>query len=78
MRKCAEEAREEDDRFNYDKYPNYWAILADKGYQGATEFLRVIHSRRKPVHRLIRREDEILNKDVSSDRIIVENDFGRM
>ena len=26
----------------YDRYPNRWAVLADKGYQGLLEFLRAI------------------------------------
>ena len=31
-----------------EEYPTHWAALADKGYQGATEFCRVIHLKRKP------------------------------
>lgn len=63
---------------NHDKYPNYWAILAEKRFQGETEFLRVIHTHRKPENRFLRREDEIFNQDVLSDHIIVENYFGWM
>ena len=29
-------------------YPNQWAVLADNGYQGAGEFCRIIHPKRKP------------------------------
>jgi len=59
-------------------YLNHWAILCDKGYQGAQEFLRVIHPKRKPKMRALSRQDELFNKTVASDRIIVENYFGRM
>lgn len=65
IRKRADVVLEEDDGFNHDKYPKYCTELADKGYESATEFLRVIHPRRKPEHRFIRREEEELNKEVS-------------
>ena len=29
------------------KYPNLWAILTDKGYQGAADDLRVLYPKRK-------------------------------
>ena len=29
-----------------DKYPDSWALLADKGYQGAVEFVRAIYPRK--------------------------------
>ena len=31
-----------------ERYPNQWAVLADKGYQGAGVFCRIIHPKRKP------------------------------
>lgn len=36
-----------DDGILNDKYPNQLAILVDKGCQGAAEFFRVLHSRKK-------------------------------
>lgn len=60
------------------EYPDYWAILADKGYQGAAEFIRVVHPKKKPPKGELTRSDEQRNKKIASDRIIVENYFGRM
>ncbi|RHZ04764.1 hypothetical protein DYB31_010854, partial [Aphanomyces astaci] len=42
-----------------DKFPNQWAVLADKGYQGIQASVRA-------------------NAKLSSDRVIVENFFGRL
>ena len=60
-----------------DKYPDSWALLADKGYQGAVEFVRAIYPWKKPPRWLLSAEDDAFNKKVSADRIIVENVFGR-
>ena len=57
---------------------DYWAILADKGYQGAVDELRVIHPIRTPIRGSLSLADMEFNQKVSSDRIIVENFFGRM
>lgn len=61
-----------------DVYPNQWAVLVDKGYQGGAEFMRVVHPKRKPPHGILTVEEENTNKKISSDRIIVENFFGRV
>lgn len=53
-------------------------MLADKGCQGAAEFSMQIHPRKKPHLGSFSTEDEAFNRKVSSDRIIVENYFGRM
>ena len=60
------------------KYPNLWAVLADKGYQGAADELRVLYLKKKKPHKMLSVDDEQDNKDISSDRVIVENYFGRM
>ena len=57
---------------------DYWGILADKGYQGASEDFRVIHPIKNPPRGVLSTEDQEFNRKVSSDRIIVENYFGRM
>ena len=61
-----------------DKYANAWAILGHKDYQGAAEFLRLIHPSKKLPRGMLGMEDESFNREVSSDRIMVENWFGRM
>ena len=60
------------------KYPNLWAVLADKGYQGAADELRVLYPKKKKPHKMLSVDEEQDNKDLSSDRVIGENYFGRM
>lgn len=50
----------------------------DKEFQSAAESLREITARKKPIRRVISKEDEQLNKELSSDRILVEKYFGRV
>lgn len=78
LRKERDERMTRDDGILSDKYPNHWAVIVDKGYQGAAEFMRVIHPRKKPAHRMLRLCDEQFNEEVATDRIIVENYFGRL
>ena len=59
-------------------YPEKRAALADKSYQGAADRVRVIHPKRKPKNGFLTLDEERENKLVSSDRIIVENWFGRL
>jgi len=61
-----------------DEYPNEWAILADKGYQGSHEFLRTVTPHKNPRRGNLSAEQETYNKEISIDRIIVENFFGRL
>lgn len=60
------------------QYPDRWAILADKGYQGASQILRVIVPKKKPPRGSLTVDDADKNFKISSDRIIVENYFGRL
>lgn len=60
-----------------DRYPNMWAMLLDKGYQGVDNFLRGIHPRKKPRNGHLSASEVADNVKLSSDRIIVENFFGR-
>lgn len=57
---------------------DFWAILADKGYQGATEFFRVVHPKKVYQNSPLSTTDQEINRKISSDRIIVENYFGRL
>ncbi|KAE8966539.1 hypothetical protein PR001_g28375 [Phytophthora rubi] len=61
-----------------DTYPSSWIILADKGYQGLNDTMRVLDPKhRRPTVPLTLEEDNT-NREISSDRIIVENYFGRL
>eukprot|EP00644_Phytophthora_capsici_P016038 jgi/Phyca11/115373/e_gw1.28.60.1 len=58
-----------------DSFPNEWAILADKGYQGIAAHLRCIHPKKG---RSLSRADQATNDLIAHDRVIVENFFGRL
>jgi len=60
------------------RHPNYWAVLLDKGYQGSREMFRALTPHKKPPRGVLSAEQESYNKNLSSDRILVENYFGRM
>ncbi len=60
------------------RYPDNWAVLLDKGYQGAQQYVRAIIPKKKPHGKLLTIEEENWNATVASDRIIVENFFGRL
>lgn len=62
--------------FNY-LLERVWAVLGDKGYQGSREMDRMIHTKKKPVGGEMKSTEEEENRVISSDRIIVENFFGR-
>ena len=73
----AEKALDDQGEF-LEHYPDQWAILVDKGYQGCLEGLRVIHPKRKPKGGYLTKEEKKANVEISSDRITVENFFGRL
>ena len=53
-------------------------MLADKGYQGIQELCRAIIPMKRPPRGVLSLSDEAFNRSVSSDRILVENYFGRL
>jgi hypothetical protein len=59
-------------------FPNSWAMLVDKGYQGAFRVLCVLQPKKQPRGGFLSVEDITRNRAVSSDRVIVENYFGRV
>ena len=61
-----------------DRYPQEWAVLADKGYQGLQDIVRAIIPIKRPPRGVLSMSDEAFNRRVSSDRILVENYFGRL
>lgn len=58
-----------------EKYPKMWALMADKGYQGASELLRAILPEKGDE---LTEEDKVRNKKIAKNRIICENFYGRM
>jgi hypothetical protein len=64
----------EDDGLLFDEY----GILVDKGYQGLQDVIRAIHPICKKPNARLSQADITFNRNVSTDRIIVENFFGRL
>lgn len=59
------------------KFPILWPVFLDKRYQGATEFVRAVNFTKKPKNEEFSGDVMLKNKSTLSNRIIVENYFGR-
>ncbi|KAF0702525.1 hypothetical protein AaE_015869 [Aphanomyces astaci] len=55
-----------------------WAVLVDKGYQGAQRDVRTVLPLKKPMGGILTFEELRRNDRIASDRVIVENFFGRL
>ncbi|KAH9083270.1 hypothetical protein LEN26_021012 [Aphanomyces euteiches] len=60
-----------------DEYPDEWALLADKGYQSLQHKVRAVIPSRSTRENRLTIQVRDTNAAISSDRIIVENWFGR-
>lgn len=60
------------------QYRTSWAMIVDKGYQGLSEHVRSIQPKKTPRNGELTTEDLSRNARVSSDRVLVENFFGRV
>ncbi|KAJ0390448.1 hypothetical protein P43SY_011509 [Pythium insidiosum] len=61
-----------------EEYPQQWAVLGDKGYQGFAEQVRGISPHKRPPGGILSMEQQQFNDEVSHDRVVVENYFGRL
>ncbi|ETV66743.1 hypothetical protein H257_16836 [Aphanomyces astaci] len=61
-----------------DEYPNDRAILANKGFQGLHRRMRAITPAKRPPGGLLTMSDMEYNDNIATDRVIVENYFGRL
>lgn len=55
-----------------------WGVLLDKAYQGVDEEIRSLVPKKKPKNGSLTSQERIKNREISHDRIIIENFFGRM
>ncbi|GMF80577.1 unnamed protein product [Phytophthora fragariaefolia] len=78
LQKRLDEGEIQDEGPLNEQLPDDWAVLVDKGYQELATQYRAIHPKRKHrgVIQLTPSERQI-NDAISSDRVIVENYFGR-
>ncbi len=59
-------------------FPESWAVLLDKGYQGAQQQVQSIIPKKKAYGKLLPLEDKSWSLRAARDRIIVENYFGHL
>ena len=78
LEKRDEEEKIEDNFPMSERFGDSWGLLMDKGYQGAADQIRAIIPKKKPIRGVLSRADEDYNKRLYSDRILVENYFGRL
>ncbi|ETV73524.1 hypothetical protein H257_11648 [Aphanomyces astaci] len=78
LRKLENETKINDNGGLFQDIPDSRAVLVDKGYVGLTGSTRAIHPKKRPVNGVLDRADLERNTNVSSDRVIVENFFGRV
>lgn len=76
--KRREESKRSDDGFHSVRHPEQWAVLCDKGYKGCTSIIRAINPKNKTSPEFVTNMDERFNHEVSCDRIISEDYFGRI
>lgn len=64
---------------NGSKVKKHYPLLFDKGYTGVNRYFpEAIVTQKKPIGRDLTSQENKYNHDVESDRVIVENFFGRM
>ncbi|POM79802.1 Lamin-like protein, partial [Phytophthora palmivora] len=78
LQKTMEELEIEDNGEGGAQHPLQWGVLVDKGYQGSEGSIRTIQPKRKPRGSELSHQDVARNRLVSSDRVLVENFFGRV
>ena len=61
LQKVQEEDKIADVGILSDQYAGAWAVLGDKGYQGAAEFVRIVHPKKKPPRGMLSLDDESFN-----------------
>jgi len=60
------------------KSPKNWAVLGDKAYIGCDSSFRVICPSKPSKNHPLTLEEKALNQKISSERILIENYFGRL
>ncbi|RLO00854.1 hypothetical protein DYB28_010362 [Aphanomyces astaci] len=75
---CLTKQANEDRIDDPDHATRQWAVLADKGYQGIQRDLRAVIPIKKPAGGILTMDDIRTNDRIATDRVIVENFFGRL
>lgn len=77
LEKTAEESEIIDIRQRSEMYPNRWGVLLDDGYVGVESEVRAIIPKKKACGGVLMGAEKRENAALATNRIIVENDFGR-
>ena len=59
-------------------HQTHWALMADKGYQGANRYLRTMIPQNAPPNRRLGYQEKAKNDEIAKCSIIVENFYGRL
>jgi len=78
LTKTPEEVPINDEGMGVDDFPTEWGMMMDKGYTGAQDLLRAIMPKKKPIRGRLTLEEKELNRLIASNRIIIENFYGRL
>ncbi|KAE8891200.1 hypothetical protein PF003_g24632 [Phytophthora fragariae] len=78
MKKSEANKRLQDEGPLVTEYPDEWAHLADKGYQGLSSHFRAITPNKKQPGETLSIEQLEENDRIAHDRVLVENYFGRL
>jgi len=78
LTKAEHERDLDDDGEGSEQYPHQWAVLVDKGYQGAANQIRAIVPTKRPINGTLTAEQTRRNDGLSTERVVVENFYGRL
>ncbi|ETV90910.1 hypothetical protein H310_14398 [Aphanomyces invadans] len=78
LQKSGNESLINDNGELFQDFPSSWAVLVDKGYCRLTSSARATQPKKRPTNGTLGRTDLDRNANISSDRVIVENVFGRV
>jgi len=71
--KTEPEKEEDDGGLLNEEYGDAWAVLVEKGYQGAGEMMMALHPFKKPAYRMLSSGKTRFNDKLASDGVLVEN-----
>ncbi|GMF35561.1 unnamed protein product [Phytophthora fragariaefolia] len=78
LQKNVEELESEDNGEGAAQHPIQCGVLVEKGYQGAEGIIRTIQPKRQPRGSELSHQDVARSRLVSTDRVLVENFYGRV
>ncbi|KAF1335965.1 Succinyl-coa:3-ketoacid coenzyme a transferase, partial [Globisporangium splendens] len=78
LRKLPDDHEVEDTEPMHDIYVDQWCAIVDKNYERLADKMRAVHPARALPGERLSLEEERMNHKISSDRMVVEDYFGRL